>query len=63
MLCNEHVGLPRTWRPDEQLFAIAVAHLAAHAISHWERQQAVTELQRALAGGGSGGTGRSSAAS
>jgi hypothetical protein len=63
MLCNEHVGLPRTWRPDEQLFAIAVAHLAAHAISHWERQQAVTELQRALAGGGSGGNGRSSASS
>jgi GAF domain-containing protein len=58
MLCNEHVGPPRTWRPDEQMFAIAVAHLAAHAISQWERQEAVEELNRTLGEGGSGGNGR-----
>jgi serine/threonine protein kinase len=34
VLCHEHVGSPRHWLPDEQLFAIAVGHLAAHAISH-----------------------------
>lgn len=36
VLCHEHVGGPRVWSPDEQLFAIAVGHLAAHAITHWE---------------------------
>jgi serine/threonine protein kinase len=44
MLCNEHVGPPRTWTPDEQMFAIAIAHLAAHAISHWERRVALERL-------------------
>jgi GAF domain-containing protein len=34
ILCHEHVGPSRTWLPDEQLFGIAVGHLAAHAISH-----------------------------
>jgi hypothetical protein len=37
VLCHEHVGPPRKWLPDEQLFGIAVGHLAAHAISHCER--------------------------
>jgi hypothetical protein len=39
VLCHEHVGPPRPWLPDEQLFGIAVGHLAAHAISHWERRR------------------------
>lgn len=34
VLCHEHVGGVRHWLPDQQLFAIAVGHLAAHAISH-----------------------------
>lgn len=38
VLCHEHVGPPRKWRPDEELFAIAVGHLAAHAITLWERR-------------------------
>lgn len=47
VLCHEHVGPPRTWRPDEQLFGIAVGHLAAHAISHAERLRALEQLDRA----------------
>ncbi len=45
VLCHEHVGSTRQWLPDEQLFGIAVGHLAAHAISHWERRQALEQLQ------------------
>lgn len=47
VLCHEHIGPPRKWTPDEQLFAIAVGHLAAHAISHWERRQALEQLRQA----------------
>jgi serine/threonine protein kinase len=47
VLCHEHVGPPRHWQPDEQMFAIAVGHLAAHVISQWERRQAVEELRQA----------------
>ena len=47
VLCHEHVGPPRSWFPDEQLFGIAVGHLAAHAISQWERRQALEQLQMA----------------
>lgn len=36
VLCHEHVGPPREWLPDEQLFGLAVGHLAAHAIGHWQ---------------------------
>jgi hypothetical protein len=38
VLCHEHVGPPRRWLPDEQLFAIAVGNLVTHAISTWERR-------------------------
>lgn len=44
VLCHEHVGASRQWLPDEQLFGIAVGNLAAHAISHWERRQALEQL-------------------
>jgi serine/threonine-protein kinase len=47
VLCHEHVGPPRKWLPDEQLFGIAVGHLAAHAISQWERRQALEQLKSA----------------
>jgi GAF domain-containing protein len=36
VLCHEHVGPPRPWLPDEELFGLAVGHLVAHAISHWQ---------------------------
>lgn len=44
VLCHEHVGERRHWLPDEELFAVAVGHLAAHAITHWERRQALEQL-------------------
>jgi len=33
VVCHEHVGPPRRWMPDEQLFAIAIANLVSQAIS------------------------------
>jgi serine/threonine protein kinase len=33
VVCHEHVGSSRTWMPDEQLFAIAIANLVSQAIS------------------------------
>ena len=33
VVCHEHVGGSRTWTPDEQLFAIAIANLVSQAIS------------------------------
>jgi serine/threonine protein kinase len=36
VLCHEHVGSPRAWLPDEELFGLAVGHLVAHAMSHWQ---------------------------
>jgi serine/threonine protein kinase len=47
VLCHEHVGPPRNWQPDEQMFGIAVGHLAAHVISQWERRKAEEELRLA----------------
>jgi GAF domain-containing protein len=38
VVCHEHIGPPRTWMPDEQLFAIAIANLVAQTISQWERR-------------------------
>jgi serine/threonine protein kinase len=32
VVCHEHVGGPREWMPDEQLFAIAIANLVSQAI-------------------------------
>jgi tRNA A-37 threonylcarbamoyl transferase component Bud32 len=39
VVCHEHVGPPRKWLPDEQLFAIAIANLVSQAITQWERPQ------------------------
>ncbi len=44
VLCHEHVGEQRAWLPDEQMFAVAVGHIAAHAIAHWERRRALERL-------------------
>lgn len=38
VVCHEHIGPPRKWLPDEQLFAIAIANLVSQAISQWERR-------------------------
>jgi serine/threonine protein kinase len=50
VLCHEHVGAPRVWLPDEQLFGIAVGHLAAHAISQWERRRTLKQQGSAKPG-------------
>jgi len=38
VVCHEHVGPPRKWMPDEQLFAIAIANLVSQAVSLHERR-------------------------
>ena len=40
VLCHEHVGAPIEWTPDQRLFAIAIANLAALAIEQTERKRA-----------------------
>lgn len=40
VLCNEHVGPPRTWEGDEQRFASSVADLVALAIEAQRRHEA-----------------------
>jgi serine/threonine protein kinase len=40
VVCHEHVGPPRKWMPDEQLFAIAIANLVSQAVSLRENQSA-----------------------
>ncbi len=44
VLCHEHIGPPRAWLPDEEMFAVAVGHIAAHAIAHWERRNVLEQL-------------------
>jgi PAS domain S-box-containing protein len=34
VLCHEHVGPPRHWHPDEQMFAVAAVNLVALALEH-----------------------------
>ena len=38
------MGEKRQWLPDEEMFAVAVGHIAAHAIAHWERRQVLEQL-------------------
>jgi diguanylate cyclase (GGDEF)-like protein len=40
VLCHEHVGPAIEWTPDQRLFAIAIANLAALAIEQTERRRA-----------------------
>jgi len=45
VVCHEHVGGSRTWLPDEQLFAIAIANLVSQAIHLWEQRLELAELR------------------
>ncbi|MCE9556025.1 MAG: protein kinase [Planctomycetes bacterium] len=47
VVCHEHIGPPRKWLPDEQLFAIAIANLVSQTISQWEHRQMLGRLQAA----------------
>ncbi|HJU06731.1 MAG TPA: PAS domain S-box protein, partial [Nitrospiraceae bacterium] len=40
VMCCEHVGPPRQWMQDEQMFAIALSNLVSLAYEQWERKQA-----------------------
>jgi serine/threonine protein kinase len=39
VVCHEHVGSPRKWMPDEQVFAVAIANLVSQAISQGDLRQ------------------------
>ena len=61
VVCHEHVGAPRRWTEDEQVFGLAIANAAALALEGWERRQveralgdAQTRLERALSAGNVG---------
>ncbi|HKW86342.1 MAG TPA: ATP-binding protein, partial [Nitrospiraceae bacterium] len=45
VLCHEHVGAARQWRPDEQMFAVATANLVSLVIGQWERRRAEEALR------------------
>jgi two-component system sensor histidine kinase/response regulator len=45
VLCHEHIGEPRTWRAEEETFAIAVATLASAVFEESERKRVADELR------------------
>ncbi len=45
IVCNEHVGLPRVWSPDEQSFAGSIADFVGLAMESWERHRAEISLK------------------
>ena len=44
VMCIEHVGGPRTWKFDEQNFALSLANLVVVALADADRRQAVQNL-------------------
>ena len=44
VMCIEHVGGPRTWKVDEQNFALSLANLVVVALADADRRQAVQNL-------------------
>jgi PAS domain S-box-containing protein len=46
VLCHEHVGPPRRWARDEQLFATAVSNLISLAYEQWDRKRVTEETLR-----------------
>lgn len=49
VLCHEHVGPPRRWFPDEEMFGMGVANLVTLAVGQWERHRAEDTLQQVAA--------------
>ena len=45
VLCHEHIGAGRQWRPDEQMFAVAAANLISLVMGQWERRRAEEALR------------------
>ena len=46
VLCHEHVGSPRRWTRDEQLFAVAISNLVSLAYEQWDRKRVTEETLR-----------------
>jgi PAS domain S-box-containing protein len=47
VICNEHVGLPRTWTPEEERFAASVADFASLTLEAHQRFRAEQDLRKA----------------
>ncbi len=48
VVCHEHVGEPREWRPDELSFAGAIADQVAQVLANAERRQLERQIQESL---------------
>ncbi len=46
VVCADHVGGPRQWAPDEQLFAGSIADLASSALTHARQRATEDSLRR-----------------
>jgi PAS domain S-box-containing protein len=47
VICNEHVGAPRTWTPEEERFAASVADFASLTLEAHQRFRAEQDLRKA----------------
>ena len=47
VICNEHVGPPRTWTPEEERFAASVADFASLTLEAHQRFRAEQDLRKA----------------
>jgi len=46
VLCQEHVGPPRTWLPEEKSFATSMANFISLVLAQWERRQVEDMLRQ-----------------
>ncbi|WP_395750581.1 PAS domain S-box protein [Prosthecobacter sp.] len=46
VLCQEHVGSPRTWLPEEKSFATSLANFISLVLAQWERRQVEDMLRQ-----------------
>lgn len=46
VLCQEHVGPPRTWSPEEKSFATSLANFISLVFAQWERRQVEDMLRQ-----------------
>jgi PAS domain S-box-containing protein len=49
VICHEHVGAPSAWSPEQRLFAMAAANLAALALEQADRTHTERQLREATA--------------
>jgi PAS domain S-box-containing protein len=46
VLCQEHVGSPRSWLPEEKSFATSLANFISLVLAQWERRQVEDMLRQ-----------------